>query len=249
MIIINTLEKLPLEISCVLNRDKDAYLKENEEEIRYLESENRFHLSFEKPIKDKLKKNIADILEQQYESVKCYHCTKVISKEVLQEQGLFALNSDIYIKDVIETAPFFTKKQKSYVIDRYKEYEKEANAQARIGKINFTANYEHVISCYGEYSQYYGGEVLRRVLGDPKEGDTYHELLKGNGFPVVVECCIDFRDIDLFYGSPYEKLSDSILEAMTHKGPIYWDFTISSNLDPNKILAIHDYNIEESNKI
>lgn len=213
-------------------------IEENLKEQEFLESEDKYWGAFDTPIKTQIEKELRILLLDCY--FKCYHCTRLIDKDVVIKDGIKALNiRDFKIKVMKATEHHLTEDQKLILNNCFAKYS-EGKFGRRENLIWFVSNL-HLTESAGcqDFFNYFGGEVTRRILDAHK--NEFYPILGKIGKPFIIECSMGFKEIK---SVQQDSLINTIIDGLICESiDINWEFSIEKDLLPERIIEIHENKI------
>ena len=219
-----------------------------------LEQENKIIISGDNYIKAIEKPKYNWTLEYLIKNIRKYdacvwHCTKLIEKEIIFNEGLKPLKKE-YIKEVIDNLKRNGESEKVLyeVRKKAKEFEEAkgfSNRESMIWFV-FTEDMTNTIGCEG-FFRYYGGEVTRRILGGDEE--FFFPILEKIGTPYIIKCKIAIGDIAEYQISALAKSLIGYILAAERKECDYAfeaECYIRTKVEPENIIEIKKH--EKSNR-
>jgi hypothetical protein len=217
---------------------KPELIEENLKEQEFLESEDRYWGTFETPIKTQIEKELRILLLDSY--FKCYHCTRLIDRDVVRKDGIKTLNvKDFKIKVQKATETYLTESQKLILNDCFAKY-RDGKFGRRENLIWFVSNLNLTESrgCQ-DFFNYFGGEVTRRILAEHE--NEFFPILEKIGKPFIIECSMGFNEIK---SAQQDSLIDAIIDGFICESiDINWEFSIEKDLLPGRIIEIYEKKI------
>ncbi|HCA43304.1 MAG TPA: hypothetical protein DEP28_08635 [Bacteroidetes bacterium] len=235
MIQIKNIETFPTEIKSVILSRKNELIDELLKESEFLESEEKYWTSYETPIKNEVITNLKKILINK--SFSCFHCTKIINKSEIADNGLYPLNiKDLGKRILNNISNYLTDVQINIFNNAFNNFQ-DGILGCRENMIWFVSNYEITRTTGCEYFyNYYGGEVTRRILYDYQ--NDFYPILKRIGMPATVECCIETKEL---FPNHFDNLIVQIIDSLLSENQyINWEFYLSKHIPADKIIKIYE---------